>query len=274
MIKFSSKKAIGLAVFLCATTGGGAAMAAPISYTFDKPHCASTTGSGNCNDGQWSSTRTYNGSDGSKVTVSGWANTKNSNKDLELGKITQWSGGLGVKNADAGGGDTNEGSSPEHAVDNNDRIDLVKFVFDKVITLNFLDIDWFKDDADVSILAYVGNGSGDINGLQSNTSKEELTSNGWKLIGNFDVDSFPNADMAFDAGGVYSNQWIISAYNPIFGTGCDPKGYCQLDGKKDYFKIDGLGGTEKMNVVPLPAASWLLMAGIGGLGVFGRRRRA
>ena len=150
--------------FLVALVPGGAS--ALVTWTFDSGNCVSTIGpSGNCGSGDnnFSDSRTYQGTGGAgDVTVSGWANTISSNTQLELGQITHYSGGLGVRNADAPppdgrGGDDSEGTPPEDGIDNDQRFDLVLFDFGpQLVDISQITLGWWQQDADISVLGYTG----------------------------------------------------------------------------------------------------------------------
>lgn len=274
---------------------------AAVVWTFDSANCVATTGpSGNCGSGDnnLSDGRTYQPSSGAggNVSVSGWANTISTNTQLELGQITHFGGGLGVSNADGPRGqDTSEGSSPEHAVDNDQRFDLVLFDFGtQLVELNQITLGWWQQDADISVLAYTGNldptdssGADYIGDREawwnSDTDQnEDLTSHGWELIGNHDVDSNGGSSpsQAINPNNVASSYWLVSAYNPVFGSSCSPQNsYCQSD-YEDYFKILSLMGdirspTTTTTSIPEPTSLLLMgmgLAGLAGVG-FGRRRR-
>ncbi len=271
-----------------------------VSWTFDSASCIATTGpGGSCGpgDGNFSDGRTYAGTGGAgNVTVTGWANTISSNTRLELGQITHFGGGLGVRNADAPapagrGGDDNEGNPPEHAVDNDQRFDLVLFDFgNQLVDLSQITLGYIDNDSDISVLAYTGSddptdGSGiDYIGdqeawwLSSTENNETLTSSGWTLIGNHDVDDGPEApSQTINAGDVASSYWLVSAFNPVFGSDCTPSnGYCQAD-YEEFFKILALAGEivppHDTPGVPEPATLSMLVLGLGGTGAAYRRRR-
>lgn len=44
--------------------------------------------------------------------------------------------------------------------------------------------------------------------------------------------------------------------------------------ERDQFRVTGIDVTPTINVVPLPAAGWMLIAGVGGLGAMSRRRKS
>ncbi len=268
----------------------GTASAAPITWTFDNASCVSTAGpSGNCGSGagNFSDARTYQGTGlgAGDVTVSGWANTIDGNERLQQGQIMHSGGGLGVRNSDFNSGDAGEGASPELSIDNDDRFDLVLFDFGNVsVTLDAINLGGFTQDADISILAYTGNLDptnsaaahyiGDREAWwNSDTDKnEDLTTNGWTLIGNHDVDSGPGIgnDQAINSGNVASNYWLVSAYNPVFGSNCSPSNsYCQSD-YEDYFNILSVTGEVQMTTIPEPGT--LALLGLAGLGFACRRK--
>ncbi len=104
---------------------------------------------------------------GITATASAWSNTANgpsgSNTVLESAFLnTYGSNGLGVKNKDyvTGGGDANEGVNPEHAIDNDQRRDSVLFSFSDKVNLSSTYFGWISGDADFSVYAYTGSGSG------------------------------------------------------------------------------------------------------------------
>lgn len=269
---------------------------ADVIWSFDSSNCVATIGPiGKCGDSKFSTSRTYQGSgpDAIDLDVTGWANTANgsagNNTALELGMITQYGGGLGVRNSDAGNGDNNEGGSPEHAVDNNQRYDLVLFDFGagNSVALSDIQIGWHSGDADVNLLAYQG-GLGDtpmLDGVEFHATGEGLSANGWTHIGDYDlapVDGAINVDPDGPGGAlepVSSRYWIVAAHNSVFGDNCanDSNGCPTLN---DHFKIRSVSGSitppppppVTTNEVPVPAPLALFGIGLAVLAV--RRRRA
>ena len=269
---------------------GSAAILAPglaladVSWTFNSANCDGAT-AGTCSG--FADSHTYDantGNDLPRVTVSAWANTANSNMDLQQGKIVRYSGGLGVRNADwnTSPGDAGEGSSPEHAMDNDGRYDLMLFDFGGYeVSLNQLSVGWYEDDADISVLAYTGTGTPNIGGLEYTASNQELTGNGWSHVGNYDVDSFAGDTATFNStGSVKSSYWIVGAYNRVFGGCASGAGVCQDNDPNwlDHLKVSGLGasgftppGGGGGNGVPEPG-TLMLMTG-ACLPLLTRRRR-
>lgn len=54
-------------------------------------------------------------------------------------------------------GDYDEGKSPEHAVDNEQRWDAILFSFSEAINLTQIGLSWYANDADISVLHTTGN---------------------------------------------------------------------------------------------------------------------
>ncbi len=266
-------------------------------WAFNDTNCLGTSGTtgGTCATDSLSSYREYGGSGGAgSVEVSGWANTSGSaNTLLGQGQITHYyTSGLGVKNADAYSGDTNEGTSPEHAIDNNERFDMVLFDFgDQLVELSQITLGWWSGDSDISVLAYTGSAEANqsaselVDGRTLTAASQDLTANGWSIIGNHDVDnendgSTPVGVQNINAGKVASSYWLISAYNPAFGSDCTPaNNYCQADNPMDYFKIAAVAGTVQDAPPPPPSsepasapAPLLLM--YAGFGYLLRRKRS
>ena len=290
--KLTLVAAIGLLVTQYAGNVG-----ADVIWTFDSANCVATIGPvGNCAGGSnnFSTGRTYQGvgTDAINVSVSGWGNTANSTAGndtaLELGMITHYGGGLGVRNNDYLNGDSNEGGSPEHAVDNNQRYDLVLFDFGagNSVALSDIQIGWTSGDADVNLLAYEG-GIGDtplLDGVEFHASGEGLTANGWTHVGDYDlspVDGAINIDPDGPGGAlepVSSRYWIVAAHNSVYGDNCanDPNGCPTLN---DHFKIQSVSGSITPppppftpNEVPVPMP--LALFGVGLAAFAARRRRA
>ena len=104
--------------------------------------------------------RTYTPAGQPTVSANSWANTVGAaNTALETGYLASWSGGLGMYNRDyANGTDANEHSSPEHAIDNNGRFEMVLLSFSQMVELQSMRIGWKGADSDMSVLAYTGIG--------------------------------------------------------------------------------------------------------------------
>lgn len=201
-----------------------------------------------------------------QVVASGWANTEPgaTNNQLEAANIAIYGGGLGASHSDG-----EDSGSPQHAVDNDGRYELVMFDFGGTsITLTEVQLGWYSNDADISVLAYQGSGVPTLDGVNYSGSSEGLTGSGWTLIGNYDVDNLDSSDpydINVNSGMVESSYWIIAAYNDVFGTDCDPSGKCQTS-YKDYFKIEQLTGKHKTPPPPppgVPVPGTVLLTGLG-----------
>jgi len=172
--------------------------------------------------------------------------------------------GLGVTSS-------GESGSPEHAVDNNFRIDALLFRFGANTILDQLTIGWPDDgslDSDISVLRYTGavdpvTGAlpGDRN--ISGESISQLLTRGWEFVGSYDVD--PNTPEEINPNNLSSSYWLISAYSSSWGTGL---GDATGDTYKDYFKLASLTGTTASTTpgvsVPEPTSLLLLAGGMLG----------
>lgn len=245
------------------------------------------------------------GADAVSLSASAYSNTgtnnggttldDNNNNLLESAYIVHGTGweGLGVKNKDAGGTsstsadkDFQEGLSPEHSIDNNERTDAVLMDFGgKDIRLDTVNIGWAPYDSDFFVLAYQGAGMPVLSG----TSYANLS--GWTLIGNYSNQGVKVVDLATAGSGsvinanranIYSSFWLIGAGGFEVGTGvvfdtvksCT-KWPCSTVTSYDYLKLAGVGGTVKNGVVPpatVPEPGSLALLGLAFLGLVGTRK--
>lgn len=220
-----------------------------------------TDGGSNCSDVTlcYGNTRTYSGDSGTTtVTASAWANTySSSNTQLENAYLGVYSGGgLGVTNRDgANGSDVNEGTSPEHAMDNDQRIDSILFSFSTAVSLTGVKIGWYSTDSDLSMLAYTGAGAPTMAGK----SYSDLLLSGWVVVGNY-ADAGTVSVKTVNASNISASYWLISAYNSGYGTGSG------LSAGNDYEKILALQGNATPPKVSTPVPSSLLLMGAGLVG--------
>lgn len=218
-----------------------------------------------------------NAADGNAM-VSAWSTTNQVSATVtnwEAAKLKGWSGsGFGVTNQDINSGDTGEGTQPEHAVDNSDRIDSVLYTFGQTTALSSLAIGYRSGDADIAVFRYVGNGTPPK--LQ-NTKQGDLVAAGWQHVGNYadvqnntpvclagkDVNNVCNAQHAA------SSWWLVTAYNPTYVNPTYTSSG-SFEATTDHFKLLTVSGDLK-----IPAPGMLALAGLG-LACFGfvRRRAA
>ena len=235
----------------------------------------------------YTTVRTYvtgSGDDTLTLSASAYSNTgtnngrstvDNSNNNLlESAYLYRGSGwqGLGVYNRDKDNGtDSQEGSDPEHSIDNNERTDAVLMDFGgKGIRLDTVDIGWSAYDSDFFVLAYQGAGTPVLSG----TSYKNLS--GWTLNGNYSNQGASVVNLATagsgsvinaDRANIYSSFWLIGAGGFEVGTGV------VFDSKYDYLKLAGVGGTVKNDTpgqVPEPGS--LALLGLAALGLVGSRK--
>ncbi|MCG3185978.1 MAG: hypothetical protein IOMNBAOH_00524 [Rhodocyclaceae bacterium] len=219
------------------------------------------------------------------ATASAYANTVgNTNTSLESAYLFSYSGGLGVRNQDYSSRsgqtiDTGENQSPEHAMDNQGRKDMILLSFTDGanptdIKLTGAEIGWMSTDSDITVLAWTGIGTPAMSGVQN-----DLTASGWTLVGhyaNLALDTKKTVNVNRD---VYSSYWLISAYlgTGLTGTGASgsldtcPTG-CTTG--NDYVKLSAVYGERRpAGNSGVPAPGTLALAAVALSGVWGMRRR-
>ncbi len=185
--------------------------------------------------------------------------TTSLNEEIEQDYVGKWDG-LGVEKTD----------SPNHAVDNEaGDYDMHLLSFDELVKLTTIDLGWYQNDTDISILAFNGT-SFDSKSLEDK-KWQDLLGNGWQLVGNYyNVDYSPN-DGAVNQAGVMSQYWLIGAYNAHFGNTFNGPNI-NASGGKDYYKLKGV--TVERPAVKVSESGILWLLGIGLIGLCLSRRRA
>ena len=166
--------------------------------------------------------------DSTAVTASvqgGFANTVGTNtanngysQTIAAGTVTLYSGGLGIRNADWNSGDidANEdvSSPPEHAIDNNERYDMLLLGFNNSVKLTQVQAGFVGTDSDITVMAYTaGNAAAAAASMAGKTWTALATTAGWVAIGNY-FDGGTSVQ-SINAAGVFSSAWLIGAYNPL-----------------------------------------------------------
>ena len=220
--------------------------------------------------GQDVSGDTFSTTGGPDVTVTGWANTTSaggpttSDDTLAESTVRMWSG-LGVVNSNE------DGSSPQHSIDNQNNNDMVLFSFAQEIGLTGLSIGWPPDsssyDTDMTVLAYTGNSTPTLSGK---TYGALTSTDDWSVVSHLSNVSVASG-ASFNLGGTISSMyWLIGAYNPLVGNS---QGWTTGN---DYVKISGLAGylpKKPPPGVPEPATLALFMLGLFGINYMRRRQQ-
>ena len=263
--------------------------------------------------GGYGNTRTYSAS-GVTVGVGAYSNTginpdatgqvtqdNNNANRLETAKLaydSTWQG-LGAYNRDAGGTSTStagtdyqEGQSPEHSFDNNERADSALLSFGTSVNLTSITFGWWNTDSDFYVLAYTGAGTPTLTGLTY------ATLSGWTLVGNYSAPGGSTAGGAFTTTlgtTITSSYWLVGAGGFASGVGVtndststtsctggyDSRGKCKgwtttTTPLYDYLKLTGIAGTTNGGTFPpagVPEPGSLALAGAAFLGMVGLRRR-
>lgn len=240
------------------------------------------------------STATVSGNNSAVTeTSTGWADTGTGTPRLieqqtAPNYLRLYSGGLGINNLDGGscsGCDAGDvaGSPPEHAIDNNQRYEMVMLSFGSgqtKVNLTNVNFGWTGTsnytggDSDYTVLAYTG--ATPFSGSLAGATWGSLLSSGWQLIGNYS-NALTNENRSLNSAGgssagIYSSFWLIGAFNPL-NNNAQTGGY-------DYLKLSAVTGNVCTPGTPgcggggnAPEPGSLALLGFGLLGLIRMRKQ-
>jgi PEP-CTERM motif len=261
-----------------------------------------TTSSSTC----WGNTRGYSATESVTgkvigVTAKAYSNTgsassagTNANAALQTAYLgTYGTGGLGVTNRDYSSStdgattsetlDASEATTPEHALDNNQRYDMVLLSFTQGVALSSLSLGYAPYDSDLSVWAYMGSGAPVLDGAtyaSMLSSASGLVSSGWVVVGNY-KDAGVGSE-AINTSGLTSSYWLVGAYNPggsaascgSSTTAGSSGSSGDLDCGDDYVKLLSVSIADQSTpTTEVPEPGTLLLTGLALAGIAANRKR-